>query len=379
MIKIVVVSYNNQAPPSPVSALFGQEAKTFGRSDDNFFVLPDPKHMVSRKQATVRSDGLHHVITSLSHANPVVLNGREIDAGREYELTVGDEIQVGLYVLRAETHLSAVGGRTSAEAVDTAPPDVRQSAPPAVLASNSAPSIVEPPSPNPVVPFPGALAKPASAPGITRGEPLTVSPAEAVDPQEQAAAFLRGAGLPATTLSPGLTPELLELLGKVLATAVQGTIDLSALRALIKREVRAEVTMVVVKNNNPIKFFPDAQTVMTQMLRKKMPGFMGPVEAMEEAYEDLHAHQLGVIAGMRALIADLLARFDPTLLEKKQPPPSFFGSTAGRKAKMWDAYQNVFQRIDAEIKDNSQTQFGEVFLDAYEAEVDRFKDGNEHG
>ena len=86
-------------------------------------------------------------------------------------------------------------------------------------------------------------------------------------------AFLRGAGIPADAIG-SLTPELMELLGKLMTSALQGTIDLLALRSLVKQEVKADVTMVVMRNNNPLKFFPDSQTVLTQMLRKKMPGFM---------------------------------------------------------------------------------------------------------
>ena len=93
-------------------------------------------------------------------------------------------------------------------------------------------------------------------------------------------------GLPPTRCRPALTPELMELVGKLLATSLQGTIDQLALRSLVKQEVQADVTMVVVRNNNPLKFFPDSPTVLTQMLRKKMPGFMEPLEAVDDACHD---------------------------------------------------------------------------------------------
>lgn len=442
MIKIVVVSYNGQAPAEPMSALFGQEAKTLGRSEDNFFVLPDPKHLVSRRQAAIASDGLHHTITSLSHANPVVLNGRELDAGVQHDLVPADEIQVGLYVLRAELHLTAVSGRGVTEPIGNAPRN------PAVVVRTDdenrgiaeirsrpvdIPVTLAAAMELPSIPFRAELAvsvthNPAkgchsleivgegSNPTISetesragvaalidvpdanedhaathsaRYEPPAIADEDVVpstllsviDAQAQVDAFLRGAGIPTVTLSTGLTPELMELIGKVLATAIQGTIDLNALRSLVKREVRADVTMVVVKNNNPLKFFPDSQTVLTQMLRKKMPGFMAPVEAMEDAYEDLQAHQLGIISGMRASIGDLLGRIDPAVLAKEQGAATFFESlnSSSRKAKCWDAYSEVFKRLDKEVKDDSQTRFGKVFLDAYEVEVERFKDGNHDG
>ena len=95
-------------------------------------------------------------------------------------------------------------------------------------------------------------------------------------------AFLRGAGIAPDAIG-SMTPEMMELLGKLMSSAVQGTIDLLALRSLVKQEVKADVTMVVMRNNNPLKFFPDSQTVLTPMLRKKMPGFMEPLESIEDA------------------------------------------------------------------------------------------------
>jgi FHA domain-containing protein len=72
-------------------------------------------------------------------------------------------------------------------------------------------------------------------------------------------------------ISSGLTTELMETLGKLVATSVEGTMGLISQRALVKREVNADVTMVVLRKNNPLKFFPDSQTVLTQMLRKRCP------------------------------------------------------------------------------------------------------------
>ena len=43
MIKIAVVSYNNEAPATPIAAVFGPERETIGRSEGNFLVLPRSK------------------------------------------------------------------------------------------------------------------------------------------------------------------------------------------------------------------------------------------------------------------------------------------------------------------------------------------------
>lgn len=178
-------------------------------------------------------------------------------------------------------------------------------------------------------------------------------------------AFLQGAGLAPDAIG-SLTPELMELLGKLLAASTQGAIDLLAQRSLVKQEVRTDVTMVVVRNNNPLKFFPDSQTVLTQMLRKKMPGFMEPVEALDDAWRDLRGHQLGVLAGTRAAVAGVLARLAPDAIEAALPSPGLTERllAARRPAAAWQLYRAEHGRCA------QSDPFSAAFRNAYEHEVD---------
>ena len=105
------------------------------------------------------------------------------------------------------------------------------------------------------------------------------------------AAFQRGAGVQPNWQ---LTPEFMEMLGKLVGTSISGAHGLLLNRAELKRNIHADATVVVVRNNNPLKFLPDSVAAKTQMLRKKMPGFMGPVEALEDAFADLSAHHVGM-------------------------------------------------------------------------------------
>ncbi|KRB89926.1 type VI secretion system-associated FHA domain protein TagH [Noviherbaspirillum sp. Root189] len=188
-------------------------------------------------------------------------------------------------------------------------------------------------------------------------------------------AFLRGAGLPSSALPSGLTPESMETIGKLLAASINGTLELNKLRATVKREVKADVTMVVVRNNNALKFFSDSETVLTQMLRKKMPGFMGPVEAMTDAYDDLKAHQLGIIAGVREQMRHLIAQLDPNAMEADVPArpiaDALFPSI--RKAAMWDKFHVHYRAINRNPNADFHELFGQVFVDAYERETERVK------
>lgn len=184
-------------------------------------------------------------------------------------------------------------------------------------------------------------------------------------------AFLRGAGIPADAVG-ALTPELMELLGKLMNSCLQGTIDLLALRSLVKQEVKADVTMVVMRNNNPLKFFPDSETVLTQMLRKKMPGFMEPLESIEDAYRDLRGHQKGVVVGTRASMDKVIRRLRPERIESAlKLNPLLAILPFGRKAALWDLYRQQHHSVAGESQDQFKTLFGADFLDAYEKEVER--------
>ncbi len=388
MIKISVVSYNNEAPSTPLSAIFGHDGGTIGRSDDNYFVLPDSKHYVSRLQASIKSDGTHHTIANLSKANPIFINKHEIEAEREYELHAGDEIQIGLYLLRAETLSAQVNGNGEHPESDitVAMPSPKA---PNTLSLNQ--ETIQVPAQhlniNLSVSVGGTatgVAGTAAAPVVVENTAPKAVPVEAnhaepnqatpIDPLMQA--FLHGAGVPANAIAAELTPELMEMLGKLLATAIQGTIKLNASRAMVKKEVKADVTMVVVRNNNPLKFFPDVQTVLVQMLRKKMPGFLGPIEAMEEAMQDLYTHQMAVVAAMRTAANDTAGSFSPEYLETKLKGHSFLDSMipANRKVKLWDLYTRRYHEAYVKAEDDTQTPFGKAFLRAYEKEIEKMQD-----
>lgn len=404
MIKLTAVSYNNQASLTPLSAVFGREGGTLGRSDENFFVLPDPKNLISRVQASVKSDGSHHTITNLSQASPILLNGKELEFDREYAFSAGDEMQIGLYILRAEPHLVAVDGNTTAGPQDwpdvSFPPTLQEvrpvPKPVPVEAETEETAEVEAAAPAPSAPRPiPNLAelhqKKSEAQRVRQVDTAAEAPADSKDGAEDAAlsaehealmqAFLRGAGIPNVNLNAGLTPEFMEMLGKLLSSSIKGTFELLATRASIKREVKADVTMVVVRNNNPLKFLSDSETVLIQMLRKKMPGFMGPTEAMQDAFADLHAHQSGMIAGMNGAISEVLKRFNPKALEERIKSPTFIDSVVPlhRKAKMWDQYDSIFEEINKEAQKDYQKLFGKAFLKAYEKEIERSRSEEHDG
>ena len=170
-----------------------------------------------------------------------------------------------------------------------------------------------------------------------------------------------------------LTPAFMRLLGRLVHEATRGTVDLLVARAALKREIRAEVTMIVTRENNPLKFSPSAEVALGHLLSPPVRGFMESDKAMRDAYDDLRAHQFGFLAGMRAALEGILKRFDPAILESKLTEKSILASIlpAKRKARMWDVFTELYGQISSEASDDFHELFGKEFLRAYNEYIDQ--------
>ena len=243
---------------------------------------------------------------------------------------------------------------------------------PAPLAAPTAPPIAPAVAP-PVAP-PVAAAAPAPRPAASAQ--TSAAFAGGADVQALLAAFREGLGVPGLQLD-ALTPELMKLIGQLLHESTRGTIELLVARAALKREIRAEVTMIVARENNPLKFSPSVDVALTHLLSPPARGFMPAAPAMRDAYDDLRAHQFGFVAGMRAALEGVLKRFDPEQLEGKLTQKSVINSLlpATRKAKLWELFQELYGQISEEAAEDFHELFGKEFLRAYEAHIDQLKSG----
>ncbi|MBB3640387.1 type VI secretion system-associated FHA domain protein TagH [Variovorax atrisoli] len=244
------------------------------------------------------------------------------------------------------------------------------------------------PEPSPVVEQP-AVALPVAAPVAATAAPTqaaaqTPSPA----PTETAAvssssaealfkAFLEGAGVPEVAGQQPMDIEAMQRLGRIMRAFTDGTIELLSSRAMLKREVRAEITMIVDEENNPFKILPNGRAVLMQMFGARMPGFLPPEAAVHDALGDLQSHQLGMVAGMRAALLTLLKRFDPAALSRETPHDGGLGEKllpGGREARLWRQLQQLHTETTAAVEDDFQAVFGRAFQQAYDKEMERLKE-----
>ncbi|KAF1057318.1 MAG: hypothetical protein GAK39_06261 [Variovorax sp.] len=219
------------------------------------------------------------------------------------------------------------------------------------------------------------LSAPPPAPAPRAPAPVAAAPVERIaSDDELLAAFLRGLG--GTHQPPEmLTPGLMERIGSMLRSATEGTLQLLLTRQEFKREVRAEVTMIAAQANNPLKFSPTVEVALAHLLGPGVRGFMPAEAAMRDAFNDLRAHQFGVMVGLRAALAHVIARFEPEELEKKISSKSALDAlfAANRKAKLWDQFVALYGGIATEAEDDFHNLFGKAFLEAYEAQMARLK------
>lgn len=277
----------------------------------------------------------------------------------------------------AQPASAAPADRPAASAPPTLPGDTQfaaigniRTAEPMIARAFAEPGVVPAPARPPPVPGtpPASAAKPAPAAG---------SGSSAASSEALRRAFLAGLGTPNLPLPDEVTPEMMERIGLLLREATQGTLDLLLARAMTKREVRADVTMIVSTDNNPLKFSPDVGAALLHLLVPQGPGFLTPVAAMRDAYDDLRSHQFGFMAGLRAALAGVLRRFDPGVLEQRLAQKSVLDSVLpmNRRAKLWDLYISLYRDIAVEAEDDFHTLFGREFLRAYQEQVERLGQG----
>jgi type VI secretion system protein ImpI len=147
-----------------------------------------------------------------------------------------------------------------------------------------------------------------------------------------------------------------------------------AARQQTKEQFRVDVTKFVRQgdNNNPLKFSTTAKDALHNLLVKRQQGYLGAVDAFEDAFEDLRHHQLATLAGVRQAFASMLKHFDPEQLEARFDRHQR-GSIVPGRLRYWDLYGEWFRDMVGDVDGSFRTLFGEEFGDAYEEHLRRLK------
>ena len=192
-------------------------------------------------------------------------------------------------------------------------------------------------------------------------------------------AFLAGAGLEGKEIPDAEIEAFLLQSGKIMRAAVEGAMALLAARATAKKELRAEDrTMVASKDNNPLKLMSDPQEALAFLFdtKDRGGGFLDPVRAVGDAFEDLRAHEVALFAGMRAALLGAIQRFDPKTLEAELEKNAG-GLGLNRKAKLWEQFAVFQQKLARDAEDDFNKVFGREFMGTYMAQVKQLRGGRQ--
>jgi FHA domain-containing protein len=179
-------------------------------------------------------------------------------------------------------------------------------------------------------------------------------------------ALLRGLGVPDLKLPEGLTPQLMEELGRMLREMTEGTVDMLRLRSQAKSSIHAEMTIIGPRAVNPLKAAWDVDVALHHLLAPQRTDLMSPVRAVTDAYDDLRAHDRGLAAGIEAALQSLLHRFSPEQFDQRLESGALDRFLpANRKARQWDLLLELYEDIAKEAQEDFWSVFEREFRRAY--------------
>ena len=239
--------------------------------------------------------------------------------------------------------------------------------------------------PRPVRPRPGATESPRRPEPSFQSERSPASPAPQQAPSRREAGdsdssradqfdlreMLTGAGLDPSHV----TPELARTFGQIVRVVVAGMMEVLKARQVIKDELGVQVTMFRPADNNPLKFSANVEDALHNLLVKRNAAYLGPVDAFEDAFDDLRNHQMATLEGIRVAFESMLAEFDPDRLQEQFDRSMKRGSLLSVPAKLlyWDMYREKFGDMVRDAEASYADLFGDEFKRAYEEQLRRLK------
>jgi type VI secretion system FHA domain protein len=111
------------------------------------------------------------------------------------------------------------------------------------------------------------------------------------------------------------------------------------------------------------------------LLVKRHAAYLGPVEAFEDAFDDVKNHQVAMLAGVRGAFEAMLAEFDPDRLQAEFDRQLKKGALVSIPAKLryWELYRAKIHDMVSDAEACYRELFGDEFARAYEEQLKRLK------
>lgn len=334
-----ITQYQNSPPPQDMSIRVGEAGCNIGRKQDNDLVLPDSQRVISNLHARINRINGEYYLTDMS-TNGTYHNDQTVEIGKYNSvlLNPGDRLIMGDYVISIYLEQSI---EHVSEGQDE---DWRE-----------------------------WLGMPVSS-----HDSETASKPPETDPSTEAVrAYFDGVGISVQDLPPGTELQFLSDMGRLMRNMVQGLMANLSTRKTVKDELRLEMTAMRAIENNPLKVSVDVDDALRRLLGGQDRGYLSPLVAVNEALDDMVAHQMAVLAAMYATLDGLVARFDPGELERTFKRDSIIKNLVSHtpipKAKYWELFTKRFKQIANDAEEGFTQLFDAEFTRAYEGQIKAFK------
>ncbi len=180
--------------------------------------------------------------------------------------------------------------------------------------------------------------------------------------------FLRGLGLSLSELGNPNVNELMHNAGQALREFIIGTMDLLQTRASLKNAFRLEQTTIQAGTNNPLKFSANVDDAIRNLLANRSRQYAPTVETVRSVCKDIKVHEEALSHAARAAFDEFIERMEPEELTTRFEASMKRGSvfSAGKKAKYWDLYAELYEVITQRNSGQFPHTFTEDFVRAYE-------------
>lgn len=435
-LTLQVTSYKNRAPSNELSVTVTETGCTIGRASNNDLVLPDVERIISHRHAIIEfENGVYYLLDNSTNGSFINHAPDAIGQGNRVLLHDGDILSLGGYdcAISIGTKENKASSPLLDDSANWQPPlhsEVHEDKPsidkifnqqpetpaPAAPLPGSGPDasigqdFFKPPDPiledwdeltglnkakeakpTPIIPEeiyqpeaaapePVIKAKPEIQPEVKpalktskHSENLTNLDRKAVD------AFLAGAGINNTELEDESIISFMNTSGQILREITKGFRQVMDSRTSLKGEFRLGMTTIQPSENNPLKFSIDADDALNKLLFPPPKGYMPPLVAIQDATDDLQAHQMAFLAGLRAALHSLVSLFDPMMLEKDLQDVSAVDNLLPsiKKAKYWEAFKEQYKQTAADAENDFLHFLGNEFATAYEKQINILK-SNRH-
>lgn len=351
---------------------------SIGRSPECDLVLDDVSRVVSRVQAHVAMGVTGQLVWYQKGGNPSVHNGYPVCVGQQVDLCAGDEIEVGDFLLtvgvESEAPLAAPSG--PAEVLGLMQPipeswwlgEIDNAPRPTDASLQSVDSILG------VSPAVAAQSEVPVLHPVEEGSLLHerfLMPSQSKEPVESVAQnqpklgvgayaeLLQGLGLPPETR---LEPEQVRLLGRLMKHSIQGFLDLLSLRMLFKREMRSDVTTMIERDNNPLKFCPNSDEALRRMLSPAQAGYLNAEQAIEYSVRDLCEYQRAITQALDVGFSNLVSQLNPDVILAQAQGKGVLGIQ--KKAYAWSVYEKRYSELFERGHDPFESAMGDAFREA---------------